>query len=62
MIEHENFYITHEKIRNALNIAMIGENKTSKLFFSLFKNLEKGKTNQLQEEYDKNVLECYYGL
>lgn len=53
---NEDLNITHEKIRDALNIAMFEGNEIFNLIFPLFKNLESGRFNELQEKYDKDVL------
>lgn len=54
---NEDLNITHEKIRNALDIAMFEEDEISNLIFPLFKNLVSGKINELEEIYNKDVLE-----
>ena len=54
---NEDLNITHEKIRNALDIAMFEEDEISSLIFPLFKNLEGGRIDKLKEKYDENILD-----
>ena len=53
---NDDLNITHEKIRDALNIAMFEEDDISNLIFPLFKNLVSGKIDELLEKYDKNII------
>lgn len=53
---NEDFNITHEKIRNALNIAMFEENEIFNSILPLFKNLVSERYENLKYNYDINVL------